>query len=255
MVRPMVPILTYHSLDESGSVISIAPADFRGQMERLRDWGFVGMSLRDYWAARPIQPTQRPVVITFDDGFRNIYDVAAPWLQTLGFRATVFAVTGKVGGANDWPSHVPGLPALPLATWAQLRDLIDSGLEIGVHGMTHACLTNLRPDAARREILDSGREMEDRLGTKVRSLAYPYGRFDDSHLALAAERYDLACGTQIGMARFADDRHRLPRIDMYYLRSALAFRLLPGPLGRIYLGARSVGRRVREAFAHDALRI
>jgi peptidoglycan/xylan/chitin deacetylase (PgdA/CDA1 family) len=253
MVQPMVPILTYHSLDDSGSVISIAPSNFRRQMERLRDWGFVGVSLHDYLESPPADPSHQPVVITFDDGFRSIYEVAAPCLETLGFRATVFAVTGKVGGTNDWPSHIPRVPALPLATWAQLRELHHSGLEIGVHGMTHTCLTTLPPSLARYEILESGKQMEDRLGARVRSLAYPYGRFNLSHETLAAEQYDAACSTKLGTARFDGDRHRLPRIDMYYLRSKLAFRLLPWQAGRIYLGARALGRRLREVLTHDAL--
>ena len=83
----MVPILTYHSLDQSGSVISMAPAAFREQMRLLAARGFVGIGLGqllDAWGGRATLPA-RPVVLTFDDGYSSFIEHAAPTLTALGF--------------------------------------------------------------------------------------------------------------------------------------------------------------------------
>ncbi len=102
-----VPILTYHSLDNSGAVTSVAPREFRGHMQILAQRGFNGISLADLldcWAGRGTLP-QHPVVITFDDGFANVLEHAAPSLADLGFGATIFVVTGRCGQTNDWPNQ------------------------------------------------------------------------------------------------------------------------------------------------------
>src|SRR5207244_3947528 len=128
-----VPILMYHSLDSSSSVISIAPEHFRRQMQVLRERGFHGISLSrllDGWEGRLPLP-QRPVVITFDDAFANVAEHGAPALAELGFGATIFAVAGYCGRRNDWPTQGGGVPVLPLLTNADLRRLAEQGFEIG----------------------------------------------------------------------------------------------------------------------------
>src|SRR3979411_1343692 len=89
--RP-VPILTYHSLDDSGAVTSVAPRDFREHMQILAHRGFTGITLSallDCWDGRGTLPP-RPVVITFDDGFSNVLEHPPPPLADLGFGATIF---------------------------------------------------------------------------------------------------------------------------------------------------------------------
>ena len=111
-----VPILTYHSLDDSGAVTSVAPRDFREHMHILAERGFAGISLSallDSWDGRGALPP-RPVVITFDDGFANMLEHAAPLLSGLSFGATVFVVSGRCGLTNDWPNQGPNAPRLPL---------------------------------------------------------------------------------------------------------------------------------------------
>src|SRR5690348_2083040 len=101
-------VLTYHSLDNSRSVISLPPAVFRDQMEALAGSGTPVVPLSE------IHNRPGAVSITFDDGFANIADHALPILQRFSFPATVFVVGGHCGGYNDWPSQPPGIPRLPL---------------------------------------------------------------------------------------------------------------------------------------------
>lgn len=246
-LRVPVPILTYHSLDDSDSVISVAPDRFRRQMTALRDWGFRGIRLVDLIDARQGRARLggRPLVLTFDDGFRNVREHAVPILLELGFRATIFAVAGHCGQSNDWPSQPPGIPRLPLLSRGELRELADAGFEIGAHGIGHAPLTRVGPQVARAEVEDSKTILEQMLGREVATFAYPYGLVNEPVEALVAARYRGACGVEMGWSRPDDPPHRLSRIDAYYLRTMPVFHAFPTPIGRAYLGLRAIGRGCR----------
>lgn len=244
---PAVPILTYHSLDDSGSVISLAPAVFRRQVRSLRDRGFRGIALGDLldsWEGTRELP-ERPVVLTFDDGFRNVAEHAAGLLDELGFRATLFVVAGHCGGTNDWPTQPPRIPRLPLCSWSELRELAEGPFEVGGHGMTHAPLAGLSEDAERREIVASKNMLEDRLGRAVDLFAYPYGVAGASAREIVREHYRGACSAEMAAARAGDERDWLGRIDVYYLRRPLAFDLFGTAAGRAYLALRAFGRSCR----------
>ena len=242
-----VPILTYHSLDDSGSVISVSPAAFRTHMQTLRDAGFSGIALGrllDGWeGTAPLPP--RPVVLTFDDAFSNFAESARPTLEACRFGATVFAVAGRCGGTNDWPGQLARVPRLPLLSAAGLRELAAAGFEIGSHGLTHARLDGLSAAEAEREVAGSRRALEEVVGRPVEVFAYPYGRGNGAVRAIAAAHYRASCGVELASAHARDDRHRLPRIDAYYLRHPTLFRTLGTPLGRGYLALRAAGRRLR----------
>jgi peptidoglycan/xylan/chitin deacetylase (PgdA/CDA1 family) len=242
-----VPILTYHSLDDSGSVISVSPSVFGEHMRTLRDRGFTGIPLGrllDAWDGRASLP-RRAVVLTFDDAFRSFGEAARPVLGAVGFSATVFAVAGRCGQTNDWPGQLTRVPRLPLLSAPELRELASSGFEIGSHGLTHAALDGLSAPEAERELVGSKRALEDVLGRPVEVLAYPYGRTSAVVRGLAAAHYRASCGVRMGTARTGHDRHALPRIDVYYLRRPGLFRMLGTPLGRAYLALRGLGRRLR----------
>ena len=102
-----ISILTYHSLDDTGSVVSVAPSMFRDQVAQLSEHGYQTMTLSDgsrlLKSGQPI-PDKR-VVITFDDGYRNVYTEALPVLQQYGYTATVFLIGAYCGADNDWPGH------------------------------------------------------------------------------------------------------------------------------------------------------
>ena len=98
-MKPRRAVLAYHSLDSTGSVISTPPRVFREQMRFLKRDGVPVIDLSELAAGA------NGVAITFDDGFRSVYEHAAPLLGELGFPATVFVVSGHAGGQNNWPSQ------------------------------------------------------------------------------------------------------------------------------------------------------
>jgi len=250
----VVPILTYHSLDDSGAVTSVAPRDFREHMHILAQRGFTGISLStllDSWDGRGTLPP-RPVVITFDDGFANVLEHAAPLLSELGFRATIFVVSGRCGQTNDWPNQSPNIPRLPLLSWSELAQVASAGFEIGAHSVTHRPLTEIPQLEVEREMVESKTSIEDRLGHAVQTFAYPFGLFNRSICNVAREQFRGACSTKLERAKPTSDRHCLPRLDVYYLRRPMFFRTFETPAGHAYLALRVVGRKLRNEFGMKA---
>ena len=247
MAHSAVPILTYHSLDGSGSVLSTPPSVFRQQMQAFRRSGFQGIALGDLldgWDGKSGLPS-RPLVLTFDDAFRSVLEHGLPVLAEMGFRATVFAVAGYIGRTNDWPTQPAGVPRLPLCSWTDLRDLTRV-VEIGAHGFDHRPLLESMDEHARaHEVVDGRSALEDGLGAPVTLFAYPYGVAGTATREAVRRTYRAACGVAMGKASSGDDRHHLARVDAYYLRPPAATRLFGTRAGDVYLSLRAVGRGVR----------
>lgn len=241
-----VPILTYHSIDASGSVLSVTPREFRSHVGSLVDHGFTAIrfdAMIDALEGRATLPV-KPVVLTFDDGYANFHEHAAPLLRQAGFSATVFVIADRVGRANDWSGQGP-IPRLPLLDWPALREVAAAGFEIGSHGYTHTPLDRTPADRLEHEIARSRPKLEDGLGAAVTTFAYPFGAHTAASVALVRRHYRAACTTRMAIARASHDRHLLPRLDAYYLREPRHFARFGTPLGTAYLAARALGRAAR----------
>lgn len=231
-------ILTYHSIDSSGSVISISPAVFQSHLEILATSALPIVPLSE------IEKMPGCIAITFDDGFENFDEFAVPLLMKYKFPATVFLVSGYCGGNNDWPTQPPAAPRLPLMGWAKLQRLTGAEIEWGAHTVSHPDLTKLSRQAAAEEIRVCRQDIEQRIGRPVKSFAYPYGAADHTARSLAQEEFDIACGTRLALLGQGDNHWELPRVDAYYLRNPARLRSLLRPIGRGYIAAR---RTLREA--------
>lgn len=244
----MLSILTYHSIDTSGSVVSVAPDDFARQMNSIAESGYRGIALREAVSHREAYGTwpRHRVVLTFDDGFRNFYETAMPVLARHGFTATVFVVTDYMGRRNDWETPPAGLGSKEILTWEEALELSAMGIEIGSHTRTHPDLRHLSEAEARHEIAGSRLEIEDHLDQPVRSFAYPFGETNPVSTEYVKKEFQAACTTVLQRAN-GEPLHNLPRIDMYYVRTQpMLQRLLSGKLDR-YLTVRALGRIVRRA--------
>lgn len=242
-------ILTYHSLDDSGSLVSVAPRCFADQMAALKRLGYRGITLREALAQRQEHGTwpKRSIAITFDDGYDSVREHALPVLREHGFRATLYVVSGHVGGTNDWSTTPAKLGQRPVMTWEQLRECAVAGMEIGGHTMTHPDLSTL--DARRIEDELSGCKcaIESQLDAPCDNFAYPYGRLDGTVRDVTERTYGSACTTVLRRA-CGESLGVLPRIDMYYVQTPALFEhLVRGELDR-YLMLRRWGRAVRGAF-------
>jgi peptidoglycan/xylan/chitin deacetylase (PgdA/CDA1 family) len=216
---PGVPVLMYHYLAErpEGTRLPklwVHPRAFARQMEYLARKGRRTISLADYGRhlaqGTPLPP--RPLLITFDDGARDTLWMARPLMDRHGFTGVVFAVSGLVGGQNDWDQK-KGEPAIPLADWADLADLVRAGWEVGSHTRTHTLLPSLSDPDLAGELAGSRREIEARLGVEVRALAYPFGGHDERVRRAALQAgYSLGFGIRHGKSRTGDDPMALSRL-------------------------------------------
>jgi peptidoglycan/xylan/chitin deacetylase (PgdA/CDA1 family) len=206
-----VPILMYHRIDvlEPGLPaitrrLTVAPRDFAAQMRWLRRNGFHAVTQRQLFAAlehgAPLPP--RPVLITFDDGYRDVLTYAAPVLQRLDMPATMYVITKRLAGRD------PSFLTVPM-----LRRLERYGVEIGSHTVSHPDLTTLSHRRLRSELVDSRRTLERALGHPVQWLAYPYGAHDARVVELARRAgYVLAVTTRHGDRHAGTRPFRLDRI-------------------------------------------
>ncbi len=249
----MRAILTYHSIDRSGSPISVSPDEFRAHCRFLTSGRVRVASLRDVVTA----PEGEDVVaLTFDDAFRSLWDEAWPLLREHQLPATVFVVGDHVGGCNDWGGRrSPGIPHLPLMSWEQLGRLHEGGVEIGAHTLRHPFLSRLS-EADRAVELDEGsHRIESSLGVRPESFAYPYGDLDGPTTRAVRARYARACTTALRLLSSDDDTALLPRLDMFYLRTPGALDAWGSPAFRTRLWVRGLGRRARSALTGGAAHV
>ena len=246
----MLSILTYHSLDTSGSVISIPPQQFVTQMAYLADLGVRGIALREAITHRDTHGSwpKRCVALTFDDGYANFYDMALPVLVRHAFTATVFVIDGYIGGYNDWAPPPALLGTRELLSWEQVNELVKNGIEIGSHTTMHRDLRCLAPEDIEEEVVSSRLALESALGQPVDSFAYPFGHVTRVAREIVQREFRTACTTVLKRTS-GEPLHCLPRIDMYYMRSLpMLRRLIYGQLDP-YLAIRRWARTIR----HDWL--
>jgi peptidoglycan/xylan/chitin deacetylase (PgdA/CDA1 family) len=239
----MRAILTYHSIDSSGSPISLSEEAFRAHVRFFGSGRVAVVPLADL-ASMPDETDA--LAITFDDGFLNFTSIAMPLLSHLGFPATVFVVSDAVGGSNDWggsPTH--GIPTLPLMSWPDLERARDAGFEIGAHTRHHPYLTGLSQAQAEDEISGCVDRIVTELGERPRRFAYPYGDVNDSVAVLARETFEHSVTTKLDLLRHDDDRALLPRLDAYYFQRSGTIEAWGSAAFRRRLWMRAQGRKVR----------
>jgi len=249
-VSTRVPVLTYHSIDESGSPSSTSAALFAKQIEVLKreEW----RTIRVADAAAAIREKRalpaRTLAITFDDGYENFAADAWPILSSSGFGATLFVVSGRLGARSDW-AGARGIPSgLPLLDAASVRKLAEEGVEIGCHSATHASLAGLEPARLAEETSAARDALAETAGRPIRAFAYPYGAIDAAARAAAVRAFDAACTTRLGFAGAGSDPHALERIDAFYLRNLALVGRLDGPAARLVFRLRGVARRLQNRY-------
>jgi peptidoglycan/xylan/chitin deacetylase (PgdA/CDA1 family) len=186
---------------------------FRAQMFYLHHFGYRVVPLEK--AVQGLFGGERlgrhSVVLTFDDGYQNVYDFALPVLQRYGFPATVFLVSGLVGGTARWLAD-DGRESPDLLNASGILDLRKKNITFGSHTMSHPRLTRLDPVGRDEELRRSKVELEALLGQKIHYFCYPYGDFNDGVAAAVKEAgYQAALTCIRGSATSSDDPFILPR--------------------------------------------
>jgi peptidoglycan/xylan/chitin deacetylase (PgdA/CDA1 family) len=225
--RSGVPVLMYHQVapHRPGSALNawrVPPEAFESHLEVLSRRGLRGVALRDLLGDPP-RPGDRRVVLTFDDGYDGVRTCAFPRLRDRGFSGTVFVVSDRLGGTNDWDGEAPGEALL---TEDGVRELSDAGLEIGSHSATHRALPELTDEELAAETRGSRERLERVAGSPVVSFCYPYGAWDPRAAAAVKEAgYQVATVIRGGVVADLDEPFRLRRVAVRGTRNLLDFRL------------------------------
>jgi len=196
-------ILMYHYIrdvdpkqDPLGFRLSVNATLFAEQLAAIHDAGYSVITMADLMAHKGGPKT---VVLTFDDGYEDFYTTAYPALQKYGWKATLYIISGKIGG--------------PYMSWQQIQELHTAGFEIGAHTVDHPDLAKLSVAQQRHEIFDSKATLEQEIGAPVTAFCYPSGQHTPDTVQLVKEAgFTSATTTQIGVATDLSDPFLLPRL-------------------------------------------
>jgi peptidoglycan/xylan/chitin deacetylase (PgdA/CDA1 family) len=214
-------ILMYHGVAdvaEDPNQLCVTPSRFAEQMTWLKQRGLRGVGIGTLVDEMHAGRERGLVGITFDDGYVSVLEAALPELLRHGFTATMFIISGRLGGSNEWDEG----PRWPLMSARQVGELAAAGVEIGSHGATHLRLAAIEAGQLEAEVSVSRSSISELTGAPVRGFAYPYGSMDPAaRHAVRDAGYDYACAVQTPV-------------------SELGFMALP----RIYVGQRDHARRM-----------
>ena len=177
-----LPVLMYHRVGTPpvGSKLAdlwVSPEELSRQLAYLKSGGWSTVLFSELQKALTGKGSlpSKPILLTFDDGYANNYDVAFPILKESRAKAGIFLIHETLGRHNAW--HDPaGESWIPMLRLEQAREMQESGLvEFGSHTMRHPRLTKISSDEARWEIAESKRRLESDFGREFCAFAYPYG--------------------------------------------------------------------------------
>lgn len=219
--RPLraVRVLMFHRIvpDDMrirGAQICLPVSMLRQKLKFLERHGFTAITLRDYqlYVKGKLFLPARPIILTFDDGYLDTFELAFPLLQEFGMKGVVFVLGDRNAHTNVWDSADVS-PRARLMGDKEILALHRAGFEIGSHTLTHADLTTLSREQAWEEISRSRQLLEILLNDAVRAMAYPFGRLTPSLKAMVREAgYSFGCGAWSGPLAFHRDPYEIRRI-------------------------------------------
>lgn len=253
---PQVAVLNYHKVAEhpragEPATMAVPPALFAEQMAFLAEAGFRTVppqSLSVEGLSRTLPP--QPLIVTFDDGYRDNHREALPAMRRHGFTGLVFLIGDYLDGADDAPRPCERItPDSPMMGRDEIRELVDEGWCFGSHSMTHARLTEVDDARVRWELSTSRRLVEQITDRDVGTFAYPYGAWLPRLSSLVREAgYELAFTVRRGPMHQGADPFAIRRIPVGPLDTPARLALKLHPIVR---AASNVTQRVIELAARS----
>lgn len=204
-----IPILMYHAVhvmdpsEASNANLIVAPDNFEAQIKAMVDAGYYFLTPEEAYKAftENALPAKKVVWLTFDDGNEDFYTIAYPILKKYKAKATNNIITGfvKKGNAGN-------------LTVKQMKEMMSHGMSFQSHTVNHPDLSVTDNATQKAELTDSVDFLEDKLNTKVNTIAYPSGRYNQTTLDLAKKTYKLGLTTNEGLASANDGLLSLNRV-------------------------------------------
>lgn len=205
-----VPILVYHSISSDKSDLSLKINEFEKQIIFLKKRGFETTSFD-----KIDKNKKKQIIITFDDGYKDICSHALPILKKYGFKATCFLVSNLIGKKNTWDALKNNFISKDLMTIEDINEWLGNGMLIGSHSHNHNDLTKLNKSDLENDIDFSKKKLEDKFGIEIENFCYPFGKVNKLVYEVVKNKFKRA--VTINRSRYDLDKHNLfliPRIDM-----------------------------------------
>ena len=205
-----IPILVYHSISNDVSGLSLSLNEFEKHIIYLKDKNYETINFDQINSTK-----NKQIIITFDDGYKDLISSVLPILKKHNFNATCFVVSSMLGKKNMWDMSKKNFIQKDLMNLNDIREWVDNGMFIGSHSHNHLDLTSLNVDKMTNELTYSKKILEDKIGVKIKNFSYPYGKVNNLVYKKTKEIFEKATTTNRG--RFdinIHDFHLIPRIDM-----------------------------------------
>lgn len=219
-----LPILMYHKVvdtaPETPHRTFVTTETFRKHIAFFKRGGYSTLHFRDladfWWERRPlVEFPKRPLLLTFDDGYRNNLEKAAPLLAEAGLKAEIFLLADADIQRNHWDPD-EGDESSAIMTLEEKKRLPRPTYAIGSHGLSHRAFPDLSEAEVLRELKVSKEKLESDFGQKVCSVAYPFGAIDGRLPELAREAgYDFAVNTDQGPVYWFTEPRSLFRVNIF----------------------------------------
>ena len=206
-----IPVLMYHSISNDNNKISVSVSNFKKQMRLMNSLGYKGYSLNKI----NLKTSKKKFIITFDDGYENIFTEAMPVLKEFDFSATCFIVNKKIGYFNDWDKKQKNFVKKKLMNKKQIKIWIKNGFEVGSHSMNHYNLNTLNNNQKKIQILKPKQFFKREYGVNIESFSYPFGSYNVDCLKILKNKYKFAVTTK--RSRYVKgkfNRLEIPRVPV-----------------------------------------
>lgn len=205
-----IPVIVYHSIDNDKSNLSLTINNFEKQINFLKQNGFISRGLDEIDKHK-----KKQIIITFDDGYKDVHKFALPILKKYDFKATCFLVSNLIGKKNYWDSLRSDFVPKNLMNTEDINEWINNGMFIGSHSHNHDDLTKLNKLDLEKDLDYSKKTLEDKFGNVINNFSYPYGKVNKFVFNVIEKKYKRA--VTINRSRYETNKHDMlliPRIDM-----------------------------------------
>ncbi|HEX6983572.1 MAG TPA: polysaccharide deacetylase family protein [Balneolaceae bacterium] len=227
---PNIKVLMYHRLSKEkpeklGDLHVVHVDDFRRQLRLIEALNFMPITFEDYLLYREGKLTlpKKPIILTFDDGHLDTFELALPILKEFDMRAVIFVLGNRKQRYAHWENKHDETN-YPLMEDQHIIEAREDGFEIGAHSMTHADLSKLGQKAMQREIKGSKESIESLLGESIVSFAYPFGGVARNVISITQQAgFKYGCGVYTGPPNFGDDNFDIRRLAITSKTNTAAF--------------------------------
>ena len=226
-----IPVIMYHRVinksENEGIYGTYIYEDiFRKHLQYLKDKNYTVITFKDLdkigWRNR-FEKGKKYIILTFDDGYKDNYDLAFPILKEFDFKATIFLM-GK-SAYNEWDVKAGGERKFSLMSVEMIKEMQDYGIEFGAHTFNHPKLNTLSNEEIEHQIVDVKKPLEEKIGKEIITFAYPYGILNDYAKEMAKKAgYTFALATDSGSVCLSDDLYQIRRIAIFPNTNLFSFK-------------------------------